>query len=130
MLTLKGLTIKNGFVTGDYKEYGGGVLAQGNIALENCVFKKNVAECAGGGVRTRGNATITSCIFNSNTTKHSEGGGVYAWGDAALTNCIFDGNKACAMGGPIRKYKKGQQQSLNRNSRLSLYHIPQRWRKW
>ncbi|MDH4183185.1 MAG: CSLREA domain-containing protein [Nitrospinota bacterium] len=72
-LTIVGVTIKNGFV--------------------------NCPACGGGGVRADGDVTVTNCIFTGNNSATDIGGGVYSMLSVTITGSTFSGNTANAGGG-------------------------------
>ena len=93
-LTLKGLTVENGKTSG-FDGVGGGMCADSDIVLENCIFRNNTSEgyYGGGGVHTYSGASMTDCTFIGNTSARY-GGGALAWGDTSLTRCTFTDNMA------------------------------------
>jgi predicted outer membrane repeat protein len=100
-LTLKGLTIENGYAVGiGVTGNGGGVLSTGDILLESCVFLNNRSELFAGACGTYGNIVAVGCTFTGNSTAFV-GGGVYANGTVTLTGCTFTGNTSANNGGGV-----------------------------
>ncbi|MCL2300452.1 MAG: bacterial Ig-like domain-containing protein, partial [Firmicutes bacterium] len=93
-LTLKGLTLENGYTTA----YTGGNLAvQGNANLMNCSFND---AGYGGAVYVGRNAELTNCDFDNNKAT-SYGGALYVGYSAKLTNCHFSNNQSTNYGGAL-----------------------------
>ncbi|MGD8454130.1 MAG: right-handed parallel beta-helix repeat-containing protein [Phycisphaerae bacterium] len=98
-----GLTITNGYVTGD----GGGVYCYYPCSptLSHCTITQNAAADCGGGIGCMLSSPIlTNCEIVGNTA--AAGGGLYCAGNACsptLTNCIISRNMA-AEGGAIYCY--------------------------
>ena len=92
-LTLKGLTVQNGNVSGD----GGGVLASGNVRVMNCTFTENRG-INGGGIYAQ-DLTAVNSVFAGNVA--IDGGGMYVNGMASLTDCTFINNSSSNNGGGV-----------------------------
>ena len=90
-LTLSGLTIQNG-----KSSSGGGVYADGNITVTNCIFDSNEAPTGGG--LSGSTVTATNCTFKNNEAS-SSGGGIYGVSPVTVTDCNFDSNRATNGGG-------------------------------
>jgi hypothetical protein len=121
-VTLSGLTIANGNVTGDGSNPtdlgGGGILdeAGASLILDHCTLAGNVANAAsdtvdvfGGGLLNEGSATVIACTFTDNQALGggggsffgaSVGGGIDNFGGATLTvvNSAFVNNDALGAG--------------------------------
>lgn len=106
LLTLKNLSIANGYTTGN----GGGVYSRwkANLTIENCTFTNNISVSAvydndsgGGAVYLHsGLLTITSSRFINNRAENSSGGAVHIlFGNADITDTIFEDNQAGGYGG-------------------------------
>ncbi len=104
---ISGLTIENGYVTGN----GGGTGVGGGIdntspglTVQNCILKNNTAGGFAGGIYTditSGTTTLTNCIFTGNTAG-TNGGGVFNIAQnstVTMTSCTFTGNRAANGGG-------------------------------
>jgi hypothetical protein len=128
-VTISGLTISNGYVSGDFA--GGGIYNEDNatLTLSNCTVSGNYAvgtvyccdpwcDCAygsggySGGMYNDGTLTLSNCTISGNVANtygygdgDSSGGGIYN-GSANLTisNCTISGNEALAAGGNIYLY--------------------------
>ena len=95
-LTLSGMTLKRGFVTG----HGGGIYNLGTLTLTNMTLSGNTATgdgiySDGGAVYNEGSATLTNTILsgNSATGSRSDGGAIYnASGTLTLANSTVFGN--------------------------------------
>jgi CSLREA domain-containing protein len=59
---LDGLTISHGRAT-----YGGGILNNGTLILENSTLSKNVATAEGGGIYNTGSLTVTQSVLSGNS---------------------------------------------------------------
>ncbi|MDR0309681.1 MAG: hypothetical protein LBH88_02850, partial [Candidatus Methanoplasma sp.] len=95
-LTLKGLTIKNGTVTGSAD--GGGVYVSKDTVLIDCAFENNTAGNGGGGLYADTITTMTGCTFTDNRAGRW-GGGLYAVSIQEMTGCTFTLNTAGFWGG-------------------------------
>ncbi len=106
LLTLRNLTIANGYTTGN----GGGVYSRwkANLTIENCTFTTNTSvnavydnDSGGGAVYLHsGLLTITSSRFINNRAENSSGGAVHIlFGNAEITDTIFEDNHAGGYGG-------------------------------
>ena len=102
-LTLNGLTIENGNLTGD-NQHGGAVYIAGNAILTNCTFVNNTAGENGGAVYAARNITLVDCTFADNTSNgfgaNHGGGAIFANNTIEAENCIFTNNTA-NFGGAI-----------------------------
>lgn len=106
LLTLKNLSIANGYTTGN----GGGVYSRwkANLTIENCTFTNNISisavydnDSGGGAVYLHsGLLTISSSRFINNRAENSSGGAVHIlFGNADITDTIFEDNQAGGYGG-------------------------------
>ncbi len=98
-LTLNGLTIEGGNVSGD----GGGVNSQangGNLVISNSVIRNNRATGLGGGVNGGygGNITITNSTISGNTSG-SNGGGIFKSGGFNISGSTISGNSSTGSWG-------------------------------
>ena len=71
-VTLKDLTVRNGSVSGvGIEGYGGGILNQGDLTLENAVVMGNVAEIGGGIANVSGVEDAHITIINSSIRENT-----------------------------------------------------------
>jgi hypothetical protein len=123
-VTIDGVTIKNGRVTG----IGGGINTNGALTITNSSVSGNVSSSDGGGIESAGGSvtiinstvldnkssgfgggidangglvTITNSTVSGNTSS-SNGGGVWSSGDVVVTNSAVSNNKTTSSGGGIR----------------------------
>jgi parallel beta-helix repeat protein/predicted outer membrane repeat protein len=89
---------------------GGGLYnnSNGNLVIENCTFKNNIARNCGGGIYSYQSSglQVQKCTFNSNSTESGWGGGLYihSCSNATITNCTFSSNVAIGNAGGICNY--------------------------
>lgn len=125
-VTIKNLTLTggeaSGTVDGDDGDDGGAVYNEGNLTIDNCIFKSNHARNGdnanagtghaghggdGGAIYNKGTLTVTNSDFkNNNAGKGGDasdihdgdyggsGGAVYNTGTSSFTNCTFISNYA------------------------------------
>jgi hypothetical protein len=97
-LTLKTLTIANGFVSGD----GGGIENHGTLTISNSVFSGNAAFGNGGGVENTGTLRVSESTFSGNSVAPGfGGGGVENTGTLTISKSAFSGNTASGGGGIV-----------------------------
>jgi hypothetical protein len=108
-LSLKGLTVADGYVSGN----GGGVMNLGTLKVSNSTFKGNAASATdnnsggdGGGICNDGYLTVTNSTFEGNTASAGvflpgvgDGGGIFNDNDATISNSTFHGNQGVSGGG-------------------------------
>ena len=101
------LTLRNIQIEGFDQTSGGGLLSNGRITLDNCVFKDNVdSSSSGGGGALRiasGNqgATINRCAFIGNDSVNDSGGAIMVSGGTVdVHNSSFIGKPAAAAAAP------------------------------
>jgi hypothetical protein len=93
---LDGLTITNGFASGDWPAYHGGAIAcynQSSPTIRNCLIINNQTVMGGGGIYCyQSNPTLKDCIISNNFADF--GGGMYNSSDSnsILINCTFNEN--------------------------------------
>ncbi len=102
---LNGLTITNGYASGNWPDgYGGGIICYYNTSptIKNCIVTNNTAEHHGGGIYSYNSSpTIVNCIFRANSAG-SNGGGMHNGPSSPnLINCIFTENTSGSSGGGI-----------------------------
>ena len=94
---LDGLTITNGFASGDWPAYHGGAIAcynQSNPTIRNCLIINNQTVMGGGGIYCyQSNPTLKDCIISNNFADF--GGGMYNSSDSnsILISCTFKENE-------------------------------------
>ena len=93
---LDGLTITNGFASGDWPAYHGGAIAcynQSSPTIRNCLIINNQTVMGGGGIYCyQSNPTLKDCIISNNFADF--GGGMYNSSDSnsILISCTFKEN--------------------------------------
>ncbi len=105
---LDGLTITNGYASGNWpKDCGGGILCRySDPTIRNCMIINNTADLSGGGMDNYySNPTLINCMFIGNSAIGNTGGGIRNnHSISTVTNCIFSGNTAIDYGGGIHCY--------------------------
>ncbi len=97
-LTLKALTVANGFVSGD----GGGLENNGTLSISNSTFSGNSAFGDGGGLENNGTLSISNSTLSGNGVAPGFGGGGIAnSGTASISNSTFSDNSASGGGGIV-----------------------------
>lgn len=72
------VTIKNGTITGGNAPQGGGFNIQsGNVIIDDCIIKDNVAKSGGGGVYIAGSADVQIIGSEIENNSGSNGGAIY-----------------------------------------------------
>jgi hypothetical protein len=102
-VTIAGLTVENGSVTGD----GGGIYNAGTLTFSGCTLSGNAALYGGAIFNDSGAAlTVSGCTLSGNYVHGStqypinafddgpDGGGIYNRGTATVTNTNLSGNQA------------------------------------
>jgi hypothetical protein len=93
--TISGFTIQQG-KGGSYG--GGGIYADCDGTISNCIVVSNTAASKGGGIfSTVGQINIQDCVVNRNTA--GEGGGICIEVAGSVINCVVMGNSARTGGG-------------------------------
>ncbi len=91
---ISGLTIKNGYESGDS---GGGVYnVDATVTVTDCIFSDNLAIYYGAGIDNESTISITGCTFTNNAAYY--GGGIENDNTATITNCTVTGNSANSGG--------------------------------
>ena len=96
---------RNGTVSDNFAEYGGGIFSFGTVILSNATISNNVSNStsfSAGGLTSIGEATLTNVTISGNTS-NAAGGGMYSYGPSTLTNVTITGNSA-TTGGGIHNY--------------------------
>jgi CSLREA domain-containing protein len=92
-VSLSGLTISNGQVTGTNPSVpGGGISNAGDLTVSNCTVSGNSASGGGGGIYNAGTLTVNNCTVSGNT-----GGGISnnlfgGTPTATINNSVISGN--------------------------------------
>lgn len=118
-VTISGLTIRNGFLSGvsEPESMGGGVsiAGTGTLNLADCLLRDNSAN-GGGAVSAYDNSfpvlvtvNIANCEIinnnaNSNGGRFGSGGGIASLGRLNVTRSIINGNTSAGSGGAIFTY--------------------------
>ena len=73
---------------------GGGIYAQGKLAMTVCTVKSNMAKTGGGIKKDNGEFTMTNCTLTNNIAT-ANGGGIFTMGtcDFTMANCTLSGNR-------------------------------------
>ena len=116
-LTIKGLTMTDGYVEGDLirnaddtlkatadQPFGGAIVNwQGKLSIVNSNFSDNMAEYSGGAIANGGELSIVNSSFSDNSA--DVGGAIDNWGELSVSGSYFSGNSA-EWGGAI--YNAGE----------------------
>lgn len=96
---IQGLTIRNGYASGNQSESrGGGIYAdEASPTINNCIITENTAEFQGGGIYCN-SATVINCLISENTAVSGSGGGVFCK-NSTMTNCEMNNNHTSVGGG-------------------------------
>ena len=104
-LTLKNLIIEEGYTT-VMGSGGGGVYNHGELTVDSCTFRNNVAADHGGAIYNNGTLTITNSLLYHNSTQYLNGGAIYVYTGTVTTinesNFLY--NDAGLDGGAIYNY--------------------------
>jgi len=90
---LHGVTVRNGQTLGD----GGGIRAEGELVVRECLISGNSTDGYGGGISADRLAMLDSTVAGNQTS--SWGGGVYAFDELEMENVTISGNHAGHGGG-------------------------------
>ena len=73
---------------------GGGIYAQGKLAMTVCTVKSNMAKTGGGIKKDNDEFTMTNCTLTNNIAT-ANGGGIFTMGtcDFTMANCTLSGNR-------------------------------------
>src|SRR5205814_5916753 len=103
-VTISGLTVRNGYVSGDadLTSTGGGIRNSGTLMLTDCAVTGNTASDSGGGIYNVAGKTlaVSNCTFSANSA--FEGGAIFneatfngtTGATVTVTNSAFNGNAA------------------------------------
>ncbi|MDZ8120469.1 choice-of-anchor Q domain-containing protein [Pontiella agarivorans] len=92
------LTLNNSTLTGNWGSLGGALLNQGDLIINNSIFKNNSASSGAGlahyGPTNTASLLIQDSLFTNNYA-YTIGGGLYIYsGDSTLTNTVISDNSA------------------------------------
>ena len=79
---------------------GGGLYAQNECVVSNCLFEANRASGGGSGIKGQ-NISLYSSSFIGNETAGKEGGAIAATGKVVARNSLFEGNSVVNAGSAI-----------------------------
>jgi uncharacterized repeat protein (TIGR01451 family) len=98
-VTLQGLTVSGG-ATG--ANYGGGVLNQGQMFIQDVLIENNSTQASGGGIANLGTLTLVNSSLRNNQAGDA-GGAIFLNDNSKLTmaNVTISGNNAVKRGGAI-----------------------------
>lgn len=116
-----GLTLTGG----DSDFYGGAIISNADLELQNCTLAANYSEISGGAITQYGsNLTLNDCTISGNHARTFSGGGVYV-GDLPsnaqvnITGCTISNNSSAANGGGIEAELVGEQSLTIDNSKIT-----------
>jgi len=101
---LDGLTITNGYTSGNWPEDSGGAIIcyYASPIIRNCIVTNNTAVHHGGGIYNYySNPMVINCTFSWNSAGWNGGGLHNGPSSPNLTNCLFIENSASSYGGGI-----------------------------
>jgi hypothetical protein len=113
VVTISGLTIRNGATSGAYPgDRGGGIFNDhSTLKVSNCIVSGNSASQDGGGIYNNafgGSATlqIIDSTLNGNSALNGNGGGIASNGELGratlqIASCVIGGNSAGNLGGGV-----------------------------
>lgn len=99
-VTIKNLTLKNGFADGE----GGAIRSSGELNIVNSSFTANLARAGGAIGNTGGKLSVRDSSFTKNTAISSPGGGgaiYYHKGECCITGSTFKANLSRNGGGAL-----------------------------
>ena len=85
-VALNNITFINGYAAGYmFNSYGGSILNNGTLTIENCQFINSTAMAAGGAISSNnGSTTVINSSFINNNVMTIGGGAIYSEGDVNL----------------------------------------------
>jgi hypothetical protein len=98
-VTLSGLTISNGMVSG----YGGGIANYGTLTVSSCTLSGNSATY-GGGIFNNGTLTVSSCTLSGNTATKNGGGIANVNTLTVSSSTLIDNHASQGNGGGIGNF--------------------------
>jgi hypothetical protein len=104
ILNYGALTVSESILSGNTASYGGGIEnSKGSLTVNDSILSGNSASTDGGGIYNTGSLTVNNSTLSSNSAKY--GGGVYTPGTSSsallLNNATLANNKAASAGGGI-----------------------------
>lgn len=123
---IEGLTIRHGKIV-DVPRCGGGILNQGNLIIERCIIRDNVATY-GVGIENQGRLDMKDCMIIGNSARRrpvkdsiagidcrGSGAGIKIERDseAYISNCLIIDNTSVSNGGGIHVSCQGQAKLVN-----------------
>lgn len=78
---------------------GGAIRSEGNLVVENSVFRNNEAEF-GGAIENVGDSALVNALIVGNASERG-GAGIYSDGDLKVYNCTITDNKSAAGAGGV-----------------------------
>jgi hypothetical protein len=88
-ISMSGLTVRGG---AEANNDGGGIFADGDLRLTNCIVSQNSARYGGGIYDAGGTLTIVDSIISSNQAQ--VGGGLFCGGASLIVHSTISGNQA------------------------------------
>jgi len=111
-ISISGLSMRNGSLTGIGSQDGGGIFNQGNLILTDCIISDNNSGCnEGGGIFNSGTLTLNNTSVTSNLNDTYDGGGIYNTGTLRVNGSTLSGNIGASRGGGI--YNSGSMKLSN-----------------
>ncbi len=99
-VSISGLSMRNGNLTGVGSQDGGGIFNQGNLILTDCIISNNNSGCnEGGGIFNSGTLTLNNTTVTSNFNDTYDGGGIYNTGTLTVNNSTISNNEGSDGGG-------------------------------
>ncbi len=96
------LALERAAVVANFGTTGGGIVNTGMLTLTDTTVDGNTAISAGGGIyNSRGASLIVTDSTVSGNDAQSDGGGIFNDGEATLTNTTISGNMSAAAGGGV-----------------------------
>ncbi len=86
---------------GSLNDTGGGIYAEGNLSLKNCVVENNKSNNFGGGISFSGKELLLENTSVVNNKSSSSGGGICADGKVTISDSQILSNSAADNGGGI-----------------------------
>jgi predicted outer membrane repeat protein len=81
--------------------WGGAIINDGNMELENCTFTNNISEDFSGALHNNGDLIVREAVFSGNNVRNGSGGAVENWQTALFENSTFENNRSYSRGGAI-----------------------------
>jgi len=103
-LALSNLTIQNGGCRNSCNIWGGGVLNDGTLMIQNSIFLNNTAAWAGGAVINAGALTITNSTFSGNAAGSNGGAIENQAGTITINRSTFSVNSSSNVAGAIHNW--------------------------